>query len=83
MITEEVAHLLIYGCLPTAEGVAMYRGKLRELRTLPKALTTILELLPAEADPMDVLRTAISVLGSLEPETNTIVTRKKDQPANG
>jgi 2-methylcitrate synthase len=42
---------------------------LASLRTLPAGLKTVLEQLPAETHPMDVLRTGCSALGGFEPET--------------
>lgn len=65
---EEVAHLLIHGELPTTAELSAYHQKLKTLRGLPPALKTVLEQLPADAHPMDVLRTAASVLGTLEKE---------------
>lgn len=66
---EEVAWLLIHGDLPTAEQLAEYREKLASLRGLPDALKSVLEITPASAHPMDVLRTGCSMLGTLEPES--------------
>lgn len=66
---EEVAYLLLYGELPTASALKDYQQNLVTLRNLPAALKTVLEQLPANSHPMDVLRTGCSVLGSLEPET--------------
>jgi len=66
---EEVAHLLIHGSLPTAAQLAAYRRKLVELRPLPAALRRVLEQLPGKSHPMDVLRTGVSTLGCLEPES--------------
>lgn len=66
---EEVAHLLIHERLPRAEELTAYRAKLRSLRSLPQALRTVLEQIPASAHPMDVLRTGTSVLGNLETES--------------
>jgi 2-methylcitrate synthase len=66
---EEVAYLLIYGVLPAKEELAGYRQKLISLRGLPAALRTVLEELPGNANPMDVLRTGCSALGVFEPET--------------
>lgn len=68
---EEVAYLLIYGQLPTAAQLKDYRKKLISLRTLPSALKTILEQIPGDAHPMDVLRTGCSALGTLEAESAT------------
>jgi 2-methylcitrate synthase len=65
---EEVAHLLIHGTLPTAAALAAYKARLRGLRGLAAPLKSALELLPASAHPMDVLRTGASVLGCLKPE---------------
>jgi len=64
----EVAHLLIYGKLPSAAELAAYRKKLLALRGLPPELKHALEQLPSYAHPMDVLRTGVSVLGCLGPE---------------
>lgn len=65
---EEIAHLLIHGSLPNAAELANYKATLRSLRGIPAALQTVLEQLPPSAHPMDVLRTAVSVMGALEPE---------------
>ena len=65
---EEVAHLLVHGRLPDAAELAAYGAKLRRLRGLPGPLRAALEQIPAAAHPMDVLRTACSVLGTILPE---------------
>lgn len=65
---EEVAYLLLYGRLPTQTELDEYRLRLIDKRNLPDALKKILELLPADAHPMDVMRTGCSVLGTLEQE---------------
>jgi 2-methylcitrate synthase len=65
---EEIAHLLIHGTLPTGTELATYQRRLRGLRELPSAVRAALELLPATAHPMDVLRTVVSVTGCLQPE---------------
>ncbi len=65
---EEVAHLLIHGSLPTKAQLAAYKAKLKSFRGLPDALKSVLELLPATAHPMDVMRTGVSTLGCLTPE---------------
>ncbi len=65
---EEVAYLLHYGQLPTHAELATYTQKLMSLRTLPDDLKKVLKLIPANAHPMDVLRTGCSMLGTLEPE---------------
>ncbi|MEI8066743.1 MAG: 2-methylcitrate synthase [Actinomycetes bacterium] len=67
-VFEEVAYLLIYGQLPTASLLAEYKLKLVSLRAIPEPLKRVLEQLPKETHPMDVLRTGVSMLGTLEPE---------------
>src|SRR4029077_9966408 len=54
---EEVAFLLLYGHLPNRNELEGYRKKLASMRGLPSALKTVLEQLPANTHPMDVLRT--------------------------
>ncbi len=65
---EEVAHLLVHGSLPTKAELKAYKEKLRKLRGLPAQLQNVLESLPAASHPMDVMRTAVSVLGCVLPE---------------
>ncbi len=65
---EEVAYLLLYGSPPSEAELREYRCRLVGLRGLPEPLKAVLERLPAASHPMDVLRTACSVLGCLEPE---------------
>jgi 2-methylcitrate synthase len=65
---EEVAYLLVHEKLPNKAELASYKKKLAALRSLPAPLRTVLEQIPKTAHPMDVMRTACSVLGTLEPE---------------
>ena len=65
---EEIAHLLIHGRLPNRSELTAYKTKLKALRSLPVAVRTALEALPAASHPMDVLRTGVSVLGCTLPE---------------
>ena len=65
---EEIAHLLVHGTLPNAAELASYKAKLRSMRGIPMAVQDVLEALPASTHPMDVLRTACSVLGCVLPE---------------
>jgi 2-methylcitrate synthase len=67
---EEVAFLLLKGHLPTQPELDAYVAKLKSLRTLPPALREVLERIPADAHPMDVMRTGCSMLGNLETETD-------------
>ncbi len=65
---EEVAYLLLYGKLPTQAELDSYIAKIKAQRGLPDALKTVLEMVPADAHPMEVLRTGVSFLGNIEPE---------------
>ena len=65
---EEVAYLLFYGRLPNQTELDEYCDELIAKRQLPDKLKTVLELIPADSHPMDVLRTACSMLGNLHPE---------------
>lgn len=65
---EEVAYLIFFGELPNAEQLAAYKAKLKGLRQLPQALKEVLERIPADSHPMDVMRTGASMLGNLETE---------------
>lgn len=71
---EETAWLLLRGELPTQKDLENYRNKLKKLRDLPPSLKKILELIPADANMMDVLRTGCSALGTIEVES------KRTQP---
>jgi 2-methylcitrate synthase len=65
---EEVAYLLFNGELPNQVELNNYKAELLTQRDLPKALKEVLKLIPADAHPMDVMRTGCSFLGNLEPE---------------
>ena len=67
---EEVAYLLWYGKLPNQAELDAYTARLKAMRDLPQALKEVLERIPADAHPMDVMRTGVSVLGTLEQETS-------------
>ncbi|MEO6435785.1 MAG: 2-methylcitrate synthase [Tepidisphaeraceae bacterium] len=66
----EVAHLLLYGELPTRTQLDAFRARIIAQRALPEPLKKMLEMLPAASHPMDVMRTGCSMLGCLEPETD-------------
>ncbi|CAI8904848.1 2-methylcitrate synthase [Chryseobacterium sp. IT-36CA2] len=65
---EEVAYLLIYGQLPTEAQLKNYKAKLKSLRGLPHSVRNILKSIPAAAHPMDVMRSMVSAIGSIQPE---------------
>jgi 2-methylcitrate synthase len=65
---EEIAFLLVHGHLPSIPELTAYKKKLQALRGLPAGLKATLEWIPSSAHPMDVMRTACSVLGTMIPE---------------
>jgi 2-methylcitrate synthase len=65
---EEVAYLLVHGKLPTVSELTAYKVKLKALRGLPANVKAVLESIPASAHPMDVMRSGVSVLGTVLPE---------------
>src|SRR5688572_23757453 len=65
---EEVAYLLVHEKLPNQAELTKYKNRLKTLRGLPKEVKATLEAIPKTAHPMDVMRTAVSVLGTLEAE---------------
>ena len=66
---EEIAYLLVHGKLPTVAELRAYKAKLRGLRGLPEQVKKTLEQIPANAHPMDVMRTGVSALGGVIPES--------------
>ena len=67
---EEVAYLLFNGELPNQTQLDDYKNELLKQRDLPQALKEVLKLIPADAHPMDVMRTGCSFLGNIEPEVD-------------
>jgi len=65
---EEVAYLLVHEKLPTRSELSAYKKRLQGMRELPAAVKAALEYIPKTAHPMDVMRTGVSVLGTVEPE---------------
>ncbi|MCY4208686.1 MAG: citrate (Si)-synthase [Roseovarius sp.] len=65
---EEVAYLLVYGELPTADELENFDAALKAAREIPEPVYDVIRLLK-NGHPMDVLRTCVSALASLEPES--------------
>jgi 2-methylcitrate synthase/citrate synthase II len=64
---EEVAHLLLLGELPDAEQLAAFTRSERGGRELDATTKTLIDSLPTDAHPMDVLRTVVSEIGATDP----------------
>jgi citrate synthase len=65
---SEVAFLLLYGDLPTAQQLADFRQRVVAAQAIPEALVQLLRALPPTTPSMDVLRTSVSVLANFDPE---------------
>ena len=65
---EEVVHLLWYGELPNAKQLKAITSELQNHRDLPQGVIDFLVNAPKEAAPMDVIRTAVSMLGLYDPQ---------------
>ncbi|TFD63630.1 bifunctional 2-methylcitrate synthase/citrate synthase [Cryobacterium ruanii] len=65
---EEVAYLLWHGELPDDQQLADFEALERSLRHLSPVIKRIIDELPLTAHPMDVVRTAVSVIGASDPE---------------
>ena len=68
---EEVAYLLWNGELPNDEQLAEFRGGCMANRDIDEELIQIINFMPKDCHPMDVLRTAVSYLGTEDPEKFT------------
>ncbi|MDP6472836.1 MAG: citrate/2-methylcitrate synthase [Pseudomonadales bacterium] len=62
---EETTYLLLHGELPTREQLTTFDEALKAGRTLPAEIYDIIEIVK-DAHPMEVLRTAVSALGTFE-----------------
>ncbi|MBX7131925.1 MAG: citrate synthase [Fimbriimonadaceae bacterium] len=65
---EETAYLLIYGKLPNAAELENFRETIGRERNVPQEVYTALKQLPTTTHPMDMIRTAFSVVASFDPD---------------
>ncbi len=63
---EAVAYLLWHGELPDEEQLAEFERLERSLRRLDRRTLELLDTIPVEAHPMDIVRTAVSQLGTFD-----------------
>jgi len=61
---EEICHLLWKGELPRRRELQELTERLVDARPLPRNLQSLIQAFPSDSDPLDVLRSAISVLGT-------------------
>src|SRR2546426_2544024 len=65
---EETAYLLWHGVLPTRAQLEEVKSQMQTKRKLPSQVIELMHLLPTTTPPMDVLRTAVSVLSAFDPD---------------
>ena len=65
---EETAYLLWNGKLPTKPELKAFTERLAGARSLPPGVIEFLKTMPREASPMEVLRTAVSLLSIYDPD---------------
>lgn len=68
---EETAFLLWNGWLPRAGELREFSGQLAAARSLPEPVLAFLRSVPKTAAPMEVLRTAVSLLSIYDPDRAT------------
>ena len=66
---EEVAYLILNGELPTKKQLKKFEKEERKERKLSKTLLDDIRKFPKKAHPMDVARTAVSIMGLEDKET--------------
>jgi citrate synthase len=69
---EEVAYLIWHGELPTSEQLQEFVRAERELREVDPGLFDVLATLPDDCHPMDVLRTAVSIIGASDAKPDEV-----------
>ena len=67
VVFSEVAHLLLYGELPTTAQLADFRDMLAEFHGLPSEIIDTIRRIPRDVPMMDVLRTGVSMAGHFDP----------------
>jgi citrate synthase len=73
---KEVVYLLWKGKLPNRRELDEFTHALRAERQLPDPVIDFIKSAPKTADPMDVMRTAISMLGLYDPDIDKEATRE-------
>ncbi|CAI2372677.1 unnamed protein product [Moneuplotes crassus] len=68
-IFEEVLYLLLYKELPTKDQLTYFQEQIAENRYIPATLAEVIECVPKDSHPMDLMRTVASFLGTIEPES--------------
>jgi citrate synthase len=76
---EEIVHLLWHGHLPNRKELTDLEHNLRSRRDLPKGVINFIETAPKKSNPMDVIRTAVSMLGLYDTELEEDINEDKNR----
>lgn len=76
---DEVVHLVWYGRLPNRKELDTFRARLVGEMRLPSQVINMIELAPAGAHPMDVLRTCVSALSMFDPDAGNLTPEANDR----
>ena len=79
---EEVSYLLFYGKLPNRAELTAFQTKLRGAMAIPAPVARLLETLPRDAHPMNLLQTSVAALACYDPDAQKIAEHTSD-PAAG
>ncbi|MFC1490495.1 citrate/2-methylcitrate synthase [Candidatus Latescibacterota bacterium] len=64
----EITYLLLYGELPTKKELNIFRRRIISEMRVPTQIINMMEMIPQSSPPMNVLRTAVSMLSSFDPD---------------
>ncbi len=78
---EETAYLLWNGKLPNSAELKAFNAEMVSLRSMHSEIVDLLKLMPHNAHPMAVLRTAVSIMGTLDPDADTLTTENLTKQA--
>src|SRR4030095_2817472 len=65
---EEICYLLWFGKLPRQSELDQLTGDLAKNRAVPHEVFALMKSFPKDANPMDVMRTAVSALALYDPD---------------
>ncbi len=77
----EVAYLLMFGKLPIRDEIEGFRTKLQAAATLPDQVVKVIQSLPRDAYPMNLLQAAVAAAGCVDKE-GPLVAEYASNPAD-
>lgn len=78
---EETAYLLLFGKLPSNDELNEFSDKLKDSRAIPDEIVKILEILPKDAHPMDLLMSAVSALAGYDKQSQEVTLESEKEVA--